>query len=274
MGIGASSRDRPRRSPPRLADVLRTARPTPHVLRVTFGGDALADFPTGHETANVKLLLRREGQDEAGYLAALAGDGERPVKRTYTVLAHRPADGAHGAELDIDFALHEAPGPATRWALAARPGDRVGLAGPGTPKRVDPDADWFLLAGDASALPAIEANLRALRADACGHAVIEVGDATERRELGGPPGVTVHWIVDAGGDAPMRSLVDVLKALDWLPGTPYAWIAGETGAVRELRAWLADERGLDRGRRYTSGYWQLGHDEDSHQLVKRAEPMD
>ena len=254
--------------------MLRAARPTPNVVRVTFGGDALADFPQGRESANVKLLLRRDGQDEAGYLAALAGEGEKPIKRTYTVLAHRPPDGARGAELDVDFALHGRPGPATRWALSAAPGDRVGLAGPGAPKRADPDADWFLFAGDASALPAIDANLRALRRDATGHVVVEVLDAADRRELDAPPGVRVRWIVNPDPGAPMGPLVDEVKGIDWPPGTPAAWVAGETGAVRKLRAWLVHERALDRAHRYTSGYWQLGLDEDGHQLVKRSEPMD
>ena len=253
--------------------MLRSVRPTPNVLRVTFGGDALADFPANRETANVKLLLRRDGQDEGAYLAALEGEGERPIKRTYTVLAHRAPDGTRGAELDVDFALHDAPGPATRWALAAAPGDRIGLAGPGAPKRVDPHADWFLLAGDASALPAIAANLAALDRKATGHALVEVVDPADRRELGAPAGVAVRWIVP-DPQAPMRALVAAVKAIEWPPGTPFAWVAGETGAVRELRAWLARERALDGAHRYTGGYWQVGHDEDSHQLIKRAEPMD
>ena len=265
---------RRRRDPPRLVAVLRTACPTPNVVRVTFGGDALRDFPAGHESANVKLLLRRDGQDEAAYLAALAGEGERPVKRTYTVLAHRPPDGARGPELDVDFALHARPGPATRWALAAAPGDRVGLAGPGAPKRVAPDADWFLFAGDASALPAIEANLRALPREAVGHAVVEVADAADRRALDAPPGIAVRWLVNPDPGAPMDPLVDAVQGIGWREGTPAAWIAGETGAVRRLRAWLVHDRALDRAHRHTSGYWQLGLDEDGHQRVKRAEPMD
>ena len=58
------------------------------------------------------------------------------------------------ATLVIDFALHDA-GPATRWALGARAGDRLEIGGPKSSKVVPDDFDGYLLVGDESALPAI-----------------------------------------------------------------------------------------------------------------------
>jgi len=259
-----------RRAAPRLARVVRSARLSPNLLRITFGGEAMADYPDGRASANLKLLLPNEGQDEASYLASLAGEGPRPVKRTYTVLDYRADVG----ELDIDFALHDGPGPATRWALTARPGQRIGITEPGGTKLVDPAAEWFLLAGDMSALPAIEANLRLLPGDATGHVVIEIIDDADRRTLTAPAGMVFRWLVDPRPGTGESALADAVRALPWQAGTPSVWIAGETGAVRELRRWLIEERRLESAQRYTSGYWQRGHDEDSHQQVKRAEPMD
>jgi len=259
-----------RRAAARLASVVRTEYRSPNLLRITFGGEAMKGYPSDRASANLKLLLPHDGQDEASYAASLAGEGPKPVKRTYTVLAFRPDVD----ELDIDFALHDAPGPATRWARAARPGDRVGLTEPGGVKLVDQEADWFLLAGDMSALPAIEANLRALRADATGHVVLEVIDDADRRPLAAPVGMTFQWVVNPHPGAGGSALADAVRALPWRSGTPSVWIAGETGTVRELRRWLIEERRLESAQRYTSGYWQRGHDEDSHQQVKRSEPMD
>ena len=88
--------------------------------------------------------------------------------RTYTVSAQRDD------EIDVDFALHEAEGPASMWARNAQAGDQVLVGGPGPKKLINNDADWFLLVGDMTALPAITVNLAQLPADARGYAVLEV----------------------------------------------------------------------------------------------------
>jgi len=148
-----------RRGPPRLAVVKTTKRLTPNMLRVTFSGDALLGFPVNAASANIKLLLPHADQDEQAYRDSLQGAGIKPVKRTYTVVEYREIEN----ELDIDFALHADAGPATRFAINAQPGDTVGIAGPSSPKLVDAAADWFLIAGDMTALPAIDANIKLLK---------------------------------------------------------------------------------------------------------------
>jgi NADPH-dependent ferric siderophore reductase len=42
-----------------------------------------------------------------------------------------------------------------------------------------------------------------------------------------------------------------------VPG-PYAWPAGESGAITDLRRQLVNERGIDKELVYFSGYWQPG----------------
>jgi NADPH-dependent ferric siderophore reductase len=41
-------------------------------------------------------------------------------------------------------------------------------------------------------------------------------------------------------------------------GAPYAWLAGESSAVTDLRRHLVNERGIDKELVYFSGYWLLG----------------
>ncbi|HSU00531.1 MAG TPA: siderophore-interacting protein, partial [Geodermatophilus sp.] len=46
---------------PRLATVLRTSRPTPHLVRVVLGGEGLVGFAPEYADAYVKLVLPPAG---------------------------------------------------------------------------------------------------------------------------------------------------------------------------------------------------------------------
>lgn len=254
-----------RRSPPRLAIVKNTEQLTPNMLRVTFSGDELLGFPTDAASANIKFLLPHANQDNEAYRASLQGVGAKPVKRTYTVVDYRE----NSNELDIDFALHADSGPATLFALNAQPGDTVAIAGPSSAKLVDVTADWFLIAGDMTALPAIEANLKQLPADSAGYVVIEVQEPADQRDFKLPEAIHIQWLINPEPRSGKSNLAEVVKSLPWPEGTPYVWIAGEVSTVRTLREYFAKTKQLAPQHRYTSGYWQIGQDEDAFQLVKR-----
>src|SRR5512133_2309933 len=85
-------------------------------------------------------------------------DDAPPARRRYTVRAWDPA--RH--RLTIDFVVHGDSGVAGPWAAGARPGDVLVFTGPSGGYRPDPAADWHLLVGDESALPAIAASLEVL----------------------------------------------------------------------------------------------------------------
>ena len=79
-----------------------------------------------------------------------------------------PRLGRRAQQLTIDFVVHGDVGVAGPWARTAQPGDELDLVGPGGAYTPDPDADWHLLAGDASVIPAISASLpRIPRARPC-----------------------------------------------------------------------------------------------------------
>ncbi|SHM08916.1 siderophore-interacting protein [Streptomyces yunnanensis] len=265
--------ERPARSTPTLhrARVRRTERLTPHMMRVVLGGEGLAAFDAGTYTDHyVKLVFPLphvsypEPFDMGRIRAELPRD-QWPRTRTYTVRAWDPA--AH--ELTVDFVVHGDTGLAGPWALAARPGDEITFLGPGGAYAPDATADWHLLAGDESALPAIAAALAGMPADAVGHAFVEVADAEERQELTAPPGVTVSWLFR--GAAPVgRELVAAVRALAFPQGRVQAFVHGEAGCVKELRKLLRVERAVPREALSISGYWRTGHDEDGWQAGKRA----
>ncbi|MCU5784502.1 siderophore-interacting protein [Alcanivorax balearicus MACL04] len=256
------------RPAPRILEVLRTENLTPNMKRVVLGGGDLSDFPENHESANFKLLIPREGQTDI----ALPPYGDtppehRPVVRTYTL---RHFDKIRG-EIFVDFMMHTDHGPASHWAAHARSGDRIGFAGPGAPKFVDYDADWFLFAGDMSALPAISANIERLPAGAQGYAVLDILSPADQQPLPFPSGLEVHWRVNPYPEQPALGLVDKVMSLPWLTGSPAVWVAGESGAVRAIRRYLVQERRVERHHLYASGYWQIGLTEDAHQVAKRRE---
>lgn len=238
----------------RTLRVLRTERLTPRMARVTLGGDELAGFPGHGPDQRIKMFFPVTGQDRPAMPRASSGGpvwppGEpRPVIRTYTVRRHDPGAG----ELDVDFVLHGAHGPAAAWAAAARPGNWVGVSEPGGRYEPDPTARDHLVIGDESALPAIATVLPALPAGADAQVYVEVADAAEEQPLARP----VTWL-HRDGREPGAALVEAVRAAPTMePDRCQAWVGCEAAAVKEIRAFLIDERGLVRRRVYATGYWR------------------
>lgn len=261
-----ADRDRAPRPAPRLLTVKRAWRLTPNMIRVTFAGPELAGFPEGREGGNCKLMLPEQGESRDSFAARLRS-GPPPKRRTYTVRRFR----ADMQELDIDFVAHGDNGPASRWASHAQAGDFLGFAGPSAPKISSYDADWHLVAADPSALPVAAATLEAMPRDARGVAVFEVTSEEDRQQIDAPEGIAMHWLVHRDPSAPSTQQEDFIRALDWPEGRVQTCIAGESGVIRSLRAFLHQEKQLPREDTYISGYWKIGLVEDEHQTMKRAE---
>lgn len=273
--------------PVRTVEVSAVRRLTPHMVRVTFGGPALADFTYDAPDQQVKLYFPRPGQT-APVLPEPGADGDvmhwygafqaipadvRPWMRSYTIRAHDPARGT----VDIDFVLHGdategenkggggAQGPATRWARSARAGDVLGMFGPSA-YFAEPvplgTTDWMLLAGDASALPAIGTIVEALPEGARAVAYVEVWDAADEQRFESAGDVTVHWVHRAGSAGEVAPLVPAVRAAAFPPGSVFAWLGGEAGTVRSLRRHLIAERGLDKRSIHFTGYWRRSLTQD------------
>lgn len=263
--------DRPARKQPQLhqAQVVRTEQLTPHMVRVVLGGAGLAHFTAGDCTDHyVKLLFPLPGVTyaEPFDMAQIRADMPRdqwPVMRTYTVREWDPGT----RELSLDFVVHGDEGLAGPWARNARPGDVMRFLGPGGAYAPSPDADWHLLVGDESALPAIAASLARIPAGAPARALIEVAGPEEEQKLDAPLGTEVVWL--HRGDAPVgQKLTETVLGLDFPPGRLQAFVHGEAGFVKELRRHLRLDRGITRDQLSISGYWRLGSDEDGWQAAK------
>ena len=173
------------------------------------------------------------------------------VSRDYTVRDYNAAQPC----LDIDFVLH-GDGPAANWAQRVRPGETLEFVGPSGRYRPDPHADWYLFAGDETALPAIQAYVEMLPAGACASLFIEVPDASEQQLIPGSARPTVHWLHRGSRAAGTTTVLeDTLRAEPLPPGQGQIWIAGHTPTVRRIRAHLLNQRGVDRRVLYVKGYW-------------------
>jgi NADPH-dependent ferric siderophore reductase len=257
---------------PRTAEVVCTTRLTPRMIRVVLGGPGLAGFPAGEFTDHyVKLLFTADGAPHEGpydleRLRAELPPERWPVTRTYTV---RSWD-AEAGELTIDFVHHGDQGLAGPWAARARPGDRIQLLGPGGAYAPSPAADWHLLAGDESALPAIGAALGRLPAGTPARVVVEVAAVEEEQaDLTVREGVELVWVHRRDG-VPGEALVAAVRATALPAGQGHVFVHGEAGAIRELRRHLRAERGLAPEFTSISGYWRRGDTEERWQSGKRA----
>ncbi|MEV1010537.1 siderophore-interacting protein [Streptomyces sp. NPDC049881] len=249
--------------------VLRTERITPHMIRVVFGGPGLAAFRAGEYTDHyVKLLFPAPGAaypepfDMAVIRETLPRE-EWPRTRTYTVRAWDQDAG----ELTIDFVHHGDEGLAGPWADGARPGDTLRMLGPGGAYAPDPAADWHLLAGDESALPAIGAALERLPEGAVARVFVEVAGPDEEQKLATAGDADILWL-HRGGRRVGEALVEAVTALPFPAGRAQAFVHGEAGFVKDLRRLLRVEHGLGRDQLSVSGYWRRGADEDGWQSSK------
>jgi NADPH-dependent ferric siderophore reductase len=219
------------------ATVASVQQLTPRMTRVRLIDDSLIG------------LAAVPGQTLKIYVPDLASG--RPVSRDYTVRDYDPAKRS----LDIDFVLH-GEGPAADWARRVQPGETLEFVGPSGRYRPEPRTDWHLFAGDETALPAIQAYVAMLPADACALLSIEVADAAEQQPIPGLARPTVCWL-HRGDREPGTStaLDDALRAVRLPPGQGRIWIAGHTPTVRRIRAYLLNQRGIDRRALYVKGFW-------------------
>jgi NADPH-dependent ferric siderophore reductase len=223
----------------------------------------------------------------------LPDDRKNPL-RTYTVRGVRPAR----REIDVDLVLHGDGGPASRFASRASTGDRVVVLGPnalyddahgGLEFRPPSEHDGpLLVVGDATATPAVLSILDSLPAERRGEVVLEVPEPDDVLDTAGPAGVRITWLARHHGPSQLLGAVD--EALGRLGIAPvahaaaaplpdvdvadlwevpetadtdglYAWIAGESSIVKEIRRRLVRDHGIDRRSVAFMGYWREGHAE-------------
>jgi NADPH-dependent ferric siderophore reductase len=196
------------------------------------------------------------GQD---MMLMVAVDGDRPVRRRYTI---RALDHARRL-LTLDVVRH-ADGPGERWVAAARPGARIEGIGPRGKIFLAEAADWHLFVGDDSALPAYLTMAGALPAGARALVILEVPGPAGEQDLVTAADAEVTWLHRAGGPAgDPAALVAAAATVALPPGRGHAYLAGEATVVLRLRETLA-ARGLAPEQMSPKAYWGRGRANASH----------
>ena len=264
-------------------EVVITRKLAPHMVRVVLGSSTFNTFvPSNFTDSYIKLVFVADDVDVAELPQPLTQDSfadlapdKRPSVRTMTV---RRVD-VPAREITLDIVVHGDHGVAGAWAASAQPGQRIYLMGPGGAYTPDPAADWHLLAGDETGLPAISAALEALPANAIGKAFIEVGGPDDEIPLTAPEGVEVNWVYRGGradlipeehaGD--FAPLIEAVTTAEWLPGQVHVFIHGEAQAVmHNLRPYIRKERGVEaKWASSISGYWRRGRTEETFRQWKK-----
>lgn len=246
------SETRTRNQIPRKVCVSKIEELTPNMRRISLVGDDLNDFPAGQESGYVKLLLEQGGEE---------------VRRSYTI---RQFD-SESKTLHLDFMRHLDGGPASQWAEQAEVGQQISLVGPGAKKLVDFRADWFLIAGDMTALPAVSVNIEQLPANAKGYVAIEIPSEVDKQDLPLPEGMELHWVINPHANREAFPLFEKIKEFEFLQGKPSMWVAGEFHTSRAIRRYLKLEKGIQRDEIYVSSYWHLGLTDSEHKIAKKSD---
>jgi len=246
-------------------------RPTPTLVRVVLNGDGLAGYePVAFTDGYVNVAIPPAG---APYAAPFALEDlrslpreQRPFRRRITV---RRWDSA-SRRLTLEFVTHGDAGAAGPWAARAREGDSLVFTGPAGAYAPDTSADWHLMVGDESALPAIAASLDAvppgapvvvrLLCDGPGHEL----PLTSRGRL------DLTWLHRTGGPRDADLLADAVGALTFPAGRVHAFVHGEAAETRAVRRHLLADRGLDAAQLSCSPYWRRGMDDEAWREIKGA----
>lgn len=235
--------------------------------RIVLGGPQLAGFRSGDFELPALVTSGFDDEIKVFFPDPLTGElhlplqrdrviewprDPRPVSRTYTV---RSFDAERG-RLELDFVLH-GTGVASTWARGCEVGDQVHIAGPKMSLLHPQGADWLLIAGDDTAIPAIARWVEELPEGTIAEVFIEVGGPGDEQAIDAGEGVTITWVhrgpVPAGTTT---HLADAVRAVAWREGDPFAWVAGETLSIKPIRRWLREERGLSPERVEVTGYWR------------------
>ncbi|QQR39323.1 siderophore-interacting protein [Devosia rhizoryzae] len=240
----------------RLLTVETVTDITPLMRRIHLTGD-MTGFVSPAHADHIKAFFFPEGVEPLlppiGPNGAEFPPGTRPEMRDYTPRYWSVAEGW----IELDFVLH-GDGPASTWAAEAAPGKTLVIGGPRGSMVVPMTFDWYLLAGDETALPAIGRRIEELGAGAKILAFIEVENAAEEQRFQTAADLSLTYLHRKRAPAGTTTLIqDAIAAATFPAGIAYAYIAGEVAMSRAVRADL-EARGFNPEYIKAAGYWNRG----------------
>lgn len=237
---------------------------TANMRRIILGGDDLASLNVNNSIIGPHLKMIIPPKDAPLVWPEFNGEmtgkrvwpvwpegPNRPTVRTYSLRYY----DAELKQLTIDLVCHDG-GIASDWANNAKPGDKIGLLGPGGKETYR--GQWLVLVGDISALPAIAYTLEeVLPADAQGKAIIEVPSQADLIRLKAPAGMEITWLVRNSREE--SALIDTVTAIELPQGSePLIWGGMENDLAKGLRNAIKEKMTLSREQYQLVNYWREG----------------
>lgn len=249
----------------REVTVKAVSRPVPTIARVTLAGPDLYDFESTGPGDHAKIFFPHPFTGEL--LAPTAvGPGEdgivRPDGQTFgrdfTPLNVRDEDG--GRVFDLDFFLHDDPGPASAWAEKAAVGDKIVVVGPRGTQSIPTGIASLLCLVDPTALPATVRWINGLP------------ETTEIEVIADVDYDALDWVEEYLREGTGREILvrEPLGGLDQalldseVTDETFVFAAGDANRLIPLRRVIRDELGLPRSQYQISGYWRRGEANFDH----------
>ena len=241
---------------------VTTRRPVPdHMFNGRLKGSYLLDLEVVgvDEVAPHVRLITMASSDLVGFeympgqdLLFDFPDGDRALRRRYTIRRSDPAEGI----ADFEIEIHDGRGPATRWAAKAELGGHLETIGPRGGNSLRPTATSHLFVVDDSAMPAAFAMLEALPPDTPATALLVTSHGPKSRPAPtGAPATSLVWLDQA-------QMFEMLSDLHPAAGTA-AYLFGERHFVRTAEELLV-AGGLDSDAVASKAYWRRDQPNASH----------
>jgi len=273
---------------------------SPSMLRLVFQGTDVAHMKCDSPDQRIKLLLASldgtpsslvNHPDWYEHMQALPKE-KRPIMRTYTL--RRVDPDQH--QVTVEFVAHGSEGPASAWAINAKPGDSLQIVAPNAEYPEDSGGyEWSppagllhgLIIADETALPAARGILEMLAKQPHPPAIqafFEVPASADCLDLSAYTFADIHWLPrEVTGAKHGERLVASVKERVWVPPAAaahevreeaegellwdkatsdnrefYGWVAAESTTVKLLRRYLIGERGVSQPAINFMAYWAKG----------------
>jgi NADPH-dependent ferric siderophore reductase len=220
----------------------------PRMLRLTLRGADLAGFHSYQADDHIKIVF----PDEDGTLRVPVRndrqllDWPHPLPRTRDYTVRRHADRTLTLDVVVHHDVHG--GIASAWAGTVEVGAAVTVAGPPGGKAFPYTHRHYVLAVDATGLPAAARWLEDAPAGPTVHLVVETDDPVEHDYP--LPARDALEVIRLVRDGTRSTLAATVSELDIPPGT-FLFAAGEATDLRPLRSWPRHLASI-------TGYWKRG----------------
>jgi NADPH-dependent ferric siderophore reductase len=257
---------------------------TPHLIRLHIGSDDVEIFKETTLGGTCKLSFPPLGIRDIHFAEYDAdkkkwytpSDKFKPVTRTYTLRGINAEEN----ELIVDVADHGDNGPGSRWARNAKIGDRIGVSMKAKKKELAPKTDFICLAADLTGLPVISAIIESLPATTKGVVCVEIPTKEDVHTIETKANLKFKWIVNPnrGKGTALAKLVTKQNFPKRNEGKRFAYIAGESQSIKEIKSFFKDDLEWKKDEFYCTSHWKAGKAErngleDCHEKIEKHQTV-